>query len=362
MIKKLFLGVLMLVAAPALAAPMVQPTGRPAAAMRAGTISTARMATVTGGVATAVANDARCANPLPDQTTAGRCIQKYMACLKQDSVCGEHFESCDTKSRFNTKRIFCQDKLQECPDDGIAAIYGSSISSTSTTAVCDGETMTVARNFVPALNVIDFAYNGRSAEQTNQIAQAIYDGAKWSAEHAVDACRNAADGCIKRACQNSAFKCVISDALNEDKYEEIASNVVLDTGVSTTQATSFRVSPAMVEQYSKNMAYTGDQARNYIKGACRMEVGTNKSCLLLSNGGKVPKDDSWTLDDFEVDMVYGEIMTGAWNRLGANQNKILEWMARGVGTAIDACKSTAKNCVQSACGSGSLAACYGSAL
>jgi uncharacterized protein YcfJ len=37
-------------------------------------------------------------------------------------------------------------------------------------------------------------------------------------------------------------------------------------------------------------------------------------------------------------------------------------MARGVGTAIDACKSTAKNCVQSACGSGSLAACYGSAL
>ncbi|MDR3208782.1 MAG: hypothetical protein LBT45_02945 [Rickettsiales bacterium] len=362
MMRKLFIGVFMLAAAPALAASMQQPTGRPSAAARAGTASLMRFPTA-GLLPTAsvTANDARCENPLPDQLTAGRCIQKYMACLKQDSVCGEHFESCDTKSRFNGKRIFCQDKLQECPDDGITVIYGTTVTSTSTTAVCDGETKTVARTFVPALNAIDFAYNGSSAEQSNQIAQAIYDGAQWAATNASTACMNAADGCIKRACQNSAFKCVISDALNEDKYTEIATNVVLDTGGATSQATSYRVSPSMVEQYAKNMAYTGDQARNYIKGACKTDIGTNKFCYLLANS-KAPKDDSWTIDDFEVDLVYNEIMTGSMNRLAANQNKILEWMARGVGTAIDACKSTAKNCVQSACGSGSLAACYGSAL
>jgi len=321
---------------------------------------------------TTTSNAASCAHQLPDQISASRCIQKYMACMKQDVVCGEHFENCDTKNRFNGKMIFCQDKLMECPDDAITAIYGAAVKSTTTTATCDGELAVVARTFsIPSggLGKLDFTYKPGQADQPNMIAQAIYDGTLWIAANSFKACVATADSCIRRACQDAPFKCVLNgDSLDYVSISDTATNV---------NSTKFRVPPSMVERYVKNMVwssssfvpdktdpdagswvYDHDLVQKYIKGACETEVGASRACYMVSKG-EAPKSDAWQVDQFEVNEVYSDIMTMKLNRLNANQNKILEWLAKSVGTAIDKCKSTARDCVTNTCGSGSLASCYG---
>lgn len=297
---------------------------------------------------TSSARDSRCDNILPDQMTTARCIQRYMACLKQDTVCGEHFESCGTKNKFNQKKIFCQERLLACPDEGIAAIFGMTVKSATVKAECDGESVVVERNFS--------APSGGLAAlepQTGSMLEGdMDDGALWLADNAATACVNVVDGCIRRACEGNAFKCISSGALTAGDYITVAG------AVTSVAATSFRVDTEMVQRYVNNMIYDGEQVKKYIQGVCETDIGTNQACYMVVNGN-VPKNDSWLTDTFEIQAIYNDMVQ---TRMGTNKNKILEWLAHGIGSAITSCKNATSDCVKTACGSGSLAACYGMAL
>ena len=111
---------------------------------------------------------------------------------------------------------------------------------------------------------LDFDYSATSALQTSQIAQAIYDGGGWVAANSFSACNNTADGCIKRACQNQAFKCTLSNGALD--YVSIAA------GASGANSTQFRVPESMVKQYVDNMVWDSDRVKKYIKETCQAEV------------------------------------------------------------------------------------------
>jgi hypothetical protein len=311
----------------------------------------------------AIAINPKCAAPLPDLAATSRGISKYMACLKMDTVCGEHFESCDTRVAFNSKKVFCLDKLQECTDEAINSLYGvaegkTAVETESKTMVCDGETKVESRSIKGTATSLASFLTTFEPANSSMIDQAMKDGAGWVAGHSVSACISVADSCIKRACAGSAFKCVTKESLTDDTYTELGSLVSADG--TAAAATAFRVDPGMLKQYINAMTYTAENVRNYLKGQCKTEIGTNKSCYTIVNGA-VPKDDSWTVEDFEINTIYSDVMTGQLNRLNANQHNIYEWLAAGSWNALQSCRGTVEACVKNACGAGSLAACYGMA-
>ncbi len=300
---------------------------------------------------TTAANAASCANPAPEQLSAARCISRYNSCLRQEAVCGEHFEICDTVAHFNQKRIYCQDVLSQCPADAFLSLFGTPMASiTPVYGTCDGKTTLLSRTFNPTLANIALVYDPAATEQTNQIAQAIVDGNNWAAANAVTTCKNVADACVVKACKGSPQKCTQNTPLTPAEADQMVN--IINTG-----ATDVRVDSTMVSTWIANMAWAQSDVKNYMKEQCLEEIGTNKYCHMVVNG-RLPTGTQLS-DTWEQNTVYEDVMYGAtaprWN---ANQSKIKEWIAADVVASVQSCAKTATSCAVNACGYGSLAVCY----
>ena len=314
--------------------------------------------------------DQRCHNALPNMQTVSRCTQRYMACLRQESVCGEHFESCDNKARFNMRRVACHDRLLECPDEGINVLFGTRYQTvrsehTIVRAICDGEERIVVRNFTPLLTTLDFQFMPNATEQNNMIAQAMMEGAQYVLANFVGACQSAMDGCIRRACQHTPHLCMNASqspfrqefAPIEVREGEVVTTVMQQGGAAGALGmTSFRIAPEMIRVYFDNMAVDRVAANRHIRETCRLDVGTLDACYRVANDGRSPST-GWAMDSLDVNEAFDAAMTlpmRNWGRLN-------EWFSQAVGNVAVACNAAAADCVRNVCGSGSIAACFGAA-
>ncbi|MDR1360960.1 MAG: hypothetical protein LBJ18_01465 [Rickettsiales bacterium] len=337
------------------------------------------MVSVSGGTTTTTTADTyTCDHPAPTQLTAARCITRYESCLRGENVCGEHFEQCYDKKRFNQNKIMCQDVLATCPADAIKGIYGITVSQSDDSAaanraLCDGEWKVVKRTFSPALPDLDYAGGSR-------IDEWVRGGSSWAAGNAVSTCKAIADSCITKACKDSPQKCFINRLLTTDESAElqnIANSIKLDetpvdngaatdaNGSSTTLfggATTTRVDATMFDTYIGNMTWSEIEVKNYIKGQCRETVGGNKWCYIASIAPTGMPSEQDLNDPFNQDEVYQDFMIdGVGARFKAMQAKIKEWFAAQVLTSLYSCKTEMINCAVNACGQGNPVKCYGKA-
>ena len=333
----------------------VAPTARPS--MIASQIASTRMPTLrltqTAYTPINPVNPASCENPAPEQTTISRCVPRYLNCLRQDTVCGEHFELCtDTKTYkdFNRAKILCQDILATCPAEAIKSIFGvTNMTITEQTANCDGIITVIKRTFNPALETL------RPQGDENSLYRDMVAGAEWAARNAVQTCKNVADRCIRVSCEKDPHKCF---PRTFNSYADAVDIVNLHLSSQSRK----RISPEIVANYIDNMAWDDQNVKGYIRGQCREEVGGNPLCFMVANPGKTAKNTD-LVDEVEMNLTFQEIFYGSTGgRWNANQSRIKEWLALAIEKSLIDCKGVAKNCVKSACGSGSLAACYGAAI
>jgi hypothetical protein len=304
-----------------------------------------------------------CDSIQPDTMTSNRCTQRYLACLKTEAVCGSNFELCDTAKRFEAKRFMCQESLALCPAGAIQSLFGLAkipiVEEKRMT--CDGESVVVQRKFNPDICTgLTLNYKSGAREQESLIGTEIMNGAEYVAKNAIKTCQNTADACIENACRSAPFKCTTVDRLSNANYTEIANLISTSGSTSPQEATRTRVRPQLVEQYVKNMSWEKDNMFNYLKGACKVEIGGSKACFMMVEE-RAPKNGEEE-DELNMGFVYDAVMTGEINRLNANQAKIHEWLALSVRNTMDRCTEATRQCVVSACGHGSLAMCYGQAI
>jgi hypothetical protein len=292
---------------------------------------------------------ATCANPLPERLASGRCIDRYESCLRQDNVCGEHFELCYNLKQFNKSRIMCQEFLAQCPAEAIKALFGNSVTTSDDMAaanrtMCDGESVLTKRTFTPALGDIAVATESR-------IDLAIKDGKNWAAANSVKTCNKAADACIQNACKGAPHKCISLTGFSDIDASEMVN-------IATSGETTLRLNPDMLETWIYNMGWDDSNVKNYIKEQCRDTIGTNEWCFMVTNG-KPAKEVDLT-DSFNIQEVYQDIM---YNGVGARwkmaQSKIKEWAALAAKNSVEQCKNAITDCAVNACGEGSRARCYG---
>jgi len=327
------------------------PTSRPSATARMPTLSV-NTPTASGSSSTTSANAgllATCANPLPDRLTSGRCIDRYDSCLRQDNVCGEHFELCYNLKQFNKSRIMCQEYLAQCPAEAVKAIFGNSVTTSNdllsaNRTMCDGESVLTKRTFSPALGDIGVAADSR-------IDIAIKDGKNWAAANSVKTCNKTADACIQNACKNSPQKCISLGGFSDIEVSEMVN-------IATSGETTIRLNADMLTMWLNNMSWDGDNVKNYVKEQCRDVIGTNEWCFMVTNGK--PAKEADLTDSFNIQEIYQDIM---YNGVGARwkmaQSKIKEWAALATKKSAEQCKNAMIDCAVNACGEGSKARCYG---
>ncbi len=333
---------------------MTTSTARPSTTARMPTLLTNSITSATYSTATNAGLAATCANPLPDRLTSNRCIDRYDSCLRQENVCGEHFELCYNVKQFNKSRIMCQDYLSQCPADAIKAIFGNSVTTSddfasANRAMCDGESVLVKRSFSPALGDIAVATDSR-------IGIAIKEGQSWAAANSVKTCSKVADACIQNACKNSPQKCISNEIdLSETDIIEMQGAVATAT---TSGATDIRIDGGMLDTWLANLGWDEANAKNYIRQQCRETIGTNEWCYRVTNGGATPSEAALA-DLFNTNEVFEDIMNGVNGRWRMNQPKIREWVAQATKKSVEQCKVALTDCAVNACGEGSRARCYG---
>ncbi|MFA7187892.1 MAG: hypothetical protein WC137_00215 [Alphaproteobacteria bacterium] len=329
---------------------MTTASSRPSTTARMPTLSySASSSTSSSTTSTNAGLLATCANPLPDRLTSGRCIDRYDSCLRQDNVCGEHFELCYNLKQFNKSRIMCQEYLAQCPAEAVKAIFGNSVTTSNdllsaNRTMCDGESLLTKRTFSPALGDIGVAADSR-------IDLAIKEGKNWAAANSVKTCNKIADACIQNACKKSPQKCISLDGFSDIDASEMVN-------IATSGETTLRINADMLTMWLNNMAWDGDNVKNYIKEQCRDTVGSNEWCFMVTNG--TPAKEVDLTDSFNIQEVYQDIM---YNGVGARwkmaQSKIKEWAALATKKSVEQCKDAMTDCAVNACGEGSKARCYG---
>lgn len=332
---------------------MGMPTSRPSTTARMPTLRV--NTTTTSGYVAATTTPtnagliATCANPLPERLASGRCIDRYDSCLRQENVCGEHFELCYNLKQFNKSRIMCQEYLAQCPAEAVKAIFGNSVTTSDDLAsanrtMCDGESLLTKRTFSPALGDIAVAADSR-------IDIAIKDGKNWAAANSVKTCNKTADVCIQNACKNSPQKCISLGGFSDIDVSEMVN-------IATSGETTLRLNSNMLEMWISNMGWDDSNVKNYIKEQCRDTIGTNEWCFMVTNG-KPAKEVDLT-DSFNIQEVYQDIMyNGVGARWKMSQSKIKEWAALATKNSVEQCKKAMTDCAVNACGEGSRARCYG---
>ncbi|MCL1891911.1 MAG: hypothetical protein FWF97_01285 [Alphaproteobacteria bacterium] len=335
--------------APGRAAPTT--SARPAMA-RMPSLSVNTGAIVIGGVVTNpnAGLIATCdSGGLPERLTSQRCITRYDSCLRQENVCGEHFELCYSLRQFNKSRIMCQDYLAQCPADAIKAIFGNSVTTSDDFAsanrtMCDGESILTNRTFSPALQDIAVAADSR-------IDLSIKEGNSWAASNSVKTCNKAADACIENACKNAPHKCISMNGFSDIDVNEMVS-------IATSGETTLRLNARMLSTWINNMGWDDSNVKNYIKEQCRDMVGGNQWCFLVTNGK--PAKEADLVDIFNIQEVYQDIMfNGVGARWKMQQSNIKEWAAKAAMGSLEECKTAMVDCAINSCGEGSRARCYG---
>ena len=248
---------------------------------------------------------------ISNQYDTSTCIRRYTSCLHKDTVCGEDFELCTTKSEFKKQRVFCDSTLARCQGEGVKELLGDSVRTAAPT-------------------------------DSSRIGEMISGGAALAAIAAVSTCYKVVDNCILNACSQNPYKCTagVSEAT-----AKIADAIKSGQTVSDEDIIAYLSSQRSASDVS-----------GYIRNACFSTIGTNKYCYATFIGdGKMPTNAQMR-DEDNQDIIYDAAYSARMN--ASLKSQIADLLNKFDEKAKSQCTETIKACAMRVCGGGSGAACY----
>ena len=248
---------------------------------------------------------------IANQYDTSTCVRRYTTCLKKDTVCGEDFELCTTKSEFKKQRVFCDSTLARCQGEGVKELLGDA-----------------SRTATPT--------------DSSRVGEMIAEGAALAAVAAVSTCYKVVDQCILNACSQNPYKCTagVSEATTKIADAIKAGQTVTDEDISA---------------YLSSQRSASDVS-GYIRNACFSTIGTNKYCYATFIGdGKMPTN-SQMRDEDNQDIIYDAAYNARMN--ASLKSQIADLLNKFDEKTKSQCVDTIKSCAMRVCGGGSGAACY----
>lgn len=264
---------------------------------------------------------------IANRLNASQCVSAYTTCLRQSNVCGADFELCTSTKEFKKQRVYCENILARCQNDGVKELFGS-------------------------INKSD------TPSSESRIGIMIDEGAELAAVNAVSTCYKVTDQCILGTCAQNPYRCSAGSAIATINTVADIKNGGANSGEGGTGS-----APATGLNTDNNKEIlTNNDVAAFLKNSCRDTIGSNKYCyltaaempevVLSSKNPSAANLNNPTNQDAVFNAMYSKRMNDSM------KSKLTELIQQFDTEAKKNCIKTIKTCAMQSCGGGSGAACY----